>query len=477
MATLPVVPMTTPPNFLLIILDALRGDAVGDPFGAPERCLRAPTAVAAAPWTLPSCTSIITGRRPVAHGHYWREPALGTNALLEGLPSGYRKVGFVNNGAIGRGSGVEHGFDKWRLSLDHDEPIERALRLIGRVRSRRPHLIVLHSNIVHDYYLPSADRFRRPGRPRPTVPALGERVVTWRDTTPADRTAALDAYGDCTTELLTRVATVLDAVRQRDDFVTVVTADHGEGFDPDRGRIHHAGRVHQDLLDVPLFFDLPSTTPADRVAALADALATRAVFGTDILPTAFDLGGLGGMPPTDGVSVLSGDPRTLVSEDRRYLYVGNGGEPGRFRINFQGRFKNMSAEDLDRNRRIAEQLAEPPAVRSFLLHPHKCIVTSVRLRSGSGAKGLRDDLVAFGADLLGAPVLAIAGDRLLGLEYYDLAADPLETRNLVAAMADGPRGILGTPVGESVSMPVAGVGEVGLVQLLEGCEIVSGPHG
>jgi hypothetical protein len=85
--------------------------------------------------------------------------------------------------------------------------------------------------------------------------------------------------------------------------------------------------------------------------------------------------------------------------------------------------------------------------------------------------------VAFGADLLGAPVLAVAGDRLLGLEYYDLAVDPLETHNLVADMADGPRGILGTPVGESVSMPVAGAGDVGLGQLLEGCEIVTRPHG
>lgn len=468
-----MVPMPTPPNFLLIILDALRGDAVDTQLGAPERCLRAANSVAAAPWTLPSCTSIMTGRRSPDHGHYWREPALGPNSLLDGLPAGYRKVGFVNNGALGRGSGVETGFDRWKLSLDHDEPIERALRLIGRVRSKRPHFILLHSNIVHDYYLPSADRYRQPGRQGVSPPALGERVVTWRDTTAEDRTAATDVYESCTAELMKRVGMVLDAVRQRDDFVTVITADHGEGFDPDRGRVHHAGRVHQDLLDVPLFFDLPSTVPAARVDALSDALGTRPVFGTDILPTAFDLGGLGDIPATDGVSVLSGASRTLVSEDRRYLYVGNDREPGQFRINYQGRFKNMSAADLDRNRRFAEQLVEPPTIRSFLRHPHKCIVTSVRLRSGTGPAELRDDLIAFGTQLLGSPVLAVSGDRLLGLEYFDLLSDPLEAHNLVADMPDGPRGILGTPVGDAVSMPVAGAGEVGLAELLDGCEIVT----
>ena len=162
-----------------------------------------------------------------------------------------------------------------------------------------------------------------------------------------------------------------------------------------------------------------------------------------------------------------------MSEDRRYLYVGNDREPGQFRINYQGRFKNMSAADLDRNRRFAEQLVEPPTIRSFLRHPHKCIVTSVRLRSGTGPAELRDDLIAFGTQLLGSPVLAVSGDRLLGLEYFDLLSDPLEAHNLVADMPDGPRGILGTPVGDAVSMPVAGAGEVGLAELLDGCEIVT----
>ena len=64
---------------------------------------------------------------------------------------------------------------------------------------------------------------------------------------------------------------VLGAVRARDDFVTAVTADHGEGFDPENGGAHHAGRVHDDLIRVPLLFDLPSAVARHRHGELAAA--------------------------------------------------------------------------------------------------------------------------------------------------------------------------------------------------------------
>ena len=32
--------------------------------------------------------------------------------------------------------------------------------------------------------------------------------------------------------------------------MVVLTSDHGEGFEPGRGRIHHGGRLHEDLTEV-----------------------------------------------------------------------------------------------------------------------------------------------------------------------------------------------------------------------------------
>ena len=50
-------------NILLVIIDTLRDDAVDESFSVLNGCHRADVAVSAAPWTLPSCTSIMTGQR------------------------------------------------------------------------------------------------------------------------------------------------------------------------------------------------------------------------------------------------------------------------------------------------------------------------------------------------------------------------------------------------------------------------------
>jgi arylsulfatase A-like enzyme len=455
--------MAGQPNMLLVILDALRDDALDSPFVEPGRCYRAATAMATAPWTLPSCSSIMTGRDSVRHGHYWFKPPMGGNPLLDALPHNYRKVGLVNNAAIGSGSSVEHGFDQWKLSIDHDESFERALRVIKRAKRRRPYFIVLHSNIVHDYFRPVADRYLPPGHTESAH--LGPRVVSWRDSSPAEQASTVAAYAACTAALVERVDSVLDAVRQRDDFVTVITADHGEGFDPEGGRVHHGGRLHQDLLRVPAFFDLPSSIPVDRRSRLSDALGSQVLFGTDVLPTLFDVAGHTDLPTTDGASLLANAPRTLVSEDRHYLYLKD-----RFRLNYHGKYKNMSDEEIEHNQRISETLAEPPCVRSFVRYPEKCIVTSLCLQSdGEGVPG-RTALADLGESLLGSPAVVANRDRLFAFERFDLSSDPLERHNLLLETPEGATSLLGTPWEAAIAMPAEGRDDIGLADMLDGGE-------
>ena len=454
--------MNATPNFLLIVLDALREDALADALEVPDRCHRAEFCVTAAPWTLPSCTSIVTGIAASRHGHFWRQPPLGPNRLLAALPDTYRKVGVVNNGAISAGSGVENGFDKWHLSLDHDEPFRRAKRLIRRV-GRRPHFIVLHSNIVHDYCLPVASRYVPPGTPE----VLGDRVIDWNDTTEVDRIAAQTTYAACAAAQLEQVKEVLDLVRGRDDFITAVTSDHGEGFDYGLQRIHHGGRVHQDLLRVPFYIDLPTTIGTGPRSTVTEALATQALATTDIIPTLFDLGGIATPTGVDGRPAGSVGPRTLVSEDRRYLYVQD-----RFRLNYHGHNKHMSAAELEKNRGLTDPLAEAPRIRSFLRHPRKLVVTALRWQDGdAGLVGAK--MTELGDHLLGSPLVASDGPRLLAFEEFDVAADPLETRNL---LADGPAWIQDLTTGPwaaTVTLPESDGSEVGLATALEGYE----PHG
>jgi hypothetical protein len=455
--------VTAAPNILLIVLDDLREDGLGSALEQPDRCLRAATCLATAPWTLPSCTSIVTGVTAAHHRHFWRDPPLPENRLLAALPTEYRKLGFVNNGAISAGSGVESGFDQWSLTLDHDVPFRKALRAIKRAGRRRPSFILLHSNIVHDYCLPVAGRYLPPG----SLPVLDDRVISWEDTTPEDRAAAVSTYAICAAAQRAKVEAVLDAVRERDDFITAVTSDHGEGFDYELGRIHHGGRLHQDLLHVPLYFDLPSTVPAAPRAALADALGSRILSSTDIVPTLFDLAGVQDLPEVDGRPAGQVGGRTLVGEDRRYLYL-----DGRFRLNYHGHNKHMTPADLARNQRLLDQLATGPLVRSFVRHPRKLIVTALQLEAGLAAESGRPRLLEFGHRLLGSPVLALHGDRLLAFEEYDLDADPREERNLLAEAPGWGRELERGGWSSTVTMPAPDGTELGLANLLDGAELV-----
>jgi arylsulfatase A-like enzyme len=107
--------------------------------------------------------------------------------------------------------------------------------LLGRSK-RRPRFIVLHANIAHDYYTPKSDPYLSP-EVRSGPPAyLGDRVITWRDTDAGERAEVVSIYDACMRQLTRKVGVVLDAVRQRDDFVTAIAADHGEGFEPDVAR-------------------------------------------------------------------------------------------------------------------------------------------------------------------------------------------------------------------------------------------------
>jgi arylsulfatase A-like enzyme len=89
----------------------------------------------------------------------------------------------------------------------------------------------------------------------------------------------------------------------------IVTADHGEGFDAERGRVHHGGRLHEDLLHVPLFLRGPGL-PAGRVV---DA----PVRSVDLLPTVLDLLEL---EPPEGASGASLLPALGLRPERTHPF-------------------------------------------------------------------------------------------------------------------------------------------------------------
>ncbi len=219
--------------------------------------------------------------------------------------------------------------------------------------------------------------------------------------------------------------TTVDLAREHDDFVIAVTSDHGEGLEPDLARVHHGGRVHQDLLQVPLWFDLPSSTSTTEHDRLAESL-TSTVVSTDILPALFEIAGLADLETDVGFHVHHAQPRTLVSEDRRYLYLRD-----RFRLNWEGLMQNMTKADQRRNQRMLEQLDQAIVLRSFLRFPDKLIVTSLTPKTSITGGSLPAAVRELCEQLPGTPTLLWHGDQILALQRYDLAKDSTEENNLL----------------------------------------------
>src|SRR5262249_46354357 len=94
---------------------------------------------------------------------------------------------------------------------------------------------------------------------------------------------------------------ILAAVDLRDTLVAI-TSDHGEGLHPPR--LHHAGRLHNDLLHVPL-------------VVLGDGGVEEAPFGlVDLKAWLLDAMGVRARPPAV--------PAPLVAQDAGYLYRPDG---------------------------------------------------------------------------------------------------------------------------------------------------------
>ena len=82
--------MTSATNMLVIVLDALREDCVTPPLEESDRCFKAETCITSAPWTLPSCTSLITGMDVTRHHHFWHSGGQVTTDLMSAIPAEYR---------------------------------------------------------------------------------------------------------------------------------------------------------------------------------------------------------------------------------------------------------------------------------------------------------------------------------------------------------------------------------------------------
>jgi arylsulfatase A-like enzyme len=318
-------------NLILISIDTLRADRLGcygaaratspalDAFAA--RSVRFERAYAAAPWTLPSHVTMLSGLLPETHGVDQPDlrPGAGTRLLAEVLrAAGYYTFANTDGGWLGADYGLDRGFLAFQ---DGDRELAATLadvrERIDAVHGERPFFAFVHTYDVHCPYTPgppydalfaSAD-----AEPIETAGRCGNPDYNALDVSAAQARFLADRYDGGIRRADDALGPFLAFLEERGvlrDTVVVLTSDHGEEF-LDHGRIGHEESVYPELLHVPLLVYVPGG--AARACAEPVGLV-------DLAPTLVELLGLAALDDVDGrslVPLLDGAelaPRALHAE-------------------------------------------------------------------------------------------------------------------------------------------------------------------
>ena len=287
-------------NLLVVTLDTTRADRIGAyglaDAGTPalDRLAREGTlfehATTAAPLTLPSHSSIFTGRFPPAHGVRdnggffldQREQTLAETLGGAGLTTG----GFVAAYVLDAKWGIDQGFttfvddfdlSKYRaislgaIQRPGNEVVDHALTWLGGASASRffawVHLYDPHT----PYEAPEPFASRFPGRPYQAEISFADAQIG-------------------------RLIAFLESRRLLERTIVVVVGDHGESLG-DHGEQSHGFFVYESVTHVPLIIRTPLA--ATRGRTVADPVRT-----VDIAPTLLDLLGVKPLAVADGKSLV-----------------------------------------------------------------------------------------------------------------------------------------------------------------------------
>jgi len=335
-----------PRHLVLVVVDALRADAV-DPDVSPFLADRdVGAAVTAAPWTFPAVTSLLTGRYPHEHGAMRQSDAADRGAtdlvVPPALPDDEATLPDVLAGAGYQTYGgfafhmpffaLAGRFERHALydTADAGTVLADAGDWLAAAAADGPTFSYLHLADLHEPLRPP-DAYARDFDVDLTIPNLRrwDYLEPGADGPAAERyrrhrrrlyDAALAYVDDCLLAFHARLADRLD-----DDLVLVVTADHGEafgeftGFDAERFvdsrpayGVDHGGTPYESLARVPLAVEGLDVAPFDEVRAPASSV--------DVTPTLLESVGLTGALPTSGQPLSSAPPadRIPLVEAARY---------------------------------------------------------------------------------------------------------------------------------------------------------------
>jgi arylsulfatase A-like enzyme len=285
-------------SVLLICLDTVRADHMGflgytarDTTPAmdalAEHSIIFDDVTAAACWTKPSVPSFLTGCFPATHGVYEgsSKAAKGhetdvlderVETLAEAFQSaGYATAGFLRNGQLAPGFGIDQGFETYDNGpYDARDIADKALAWLEQRDDEQPFFLYLHVLDAHwPFHVPDevllgfasqehVDLIRE-GDWHAFMDAVhdGQRVLT-----PEEQDGILAIYDGCLRYIDDQLARVFDALGEDgrlNEMVVGVVADHGEEF-LEHGRFGHGHGLYENLTRVGWMLQAPGVAPGHR---------------------------------------------------------------------------------------------------------------------------------------------------------------------------------------------------------------------
>lgn len=281
------------------------------------------TAVAPAPWTIPSHASLLSSTHPAVHGATGRfEINREVPMLAEVLQSaGWRTAGFVDTAWLG-GFGFDRGYDHYDAEVVEGLPRrgvsltrQRLLDWLGTATGDV--FVFWHVMDVHGPYgapAPFGGRFRADLEIAPDGRLEELATLAYHDYLALDRFRSFDdlvaAYDEGIAAVDAGIGRLLELLEEAglyDEALIVVTSDHGESLLDHGVWVGHGLFLTDDEIRVPLVIKLPGNRFASRrVRPMVRLL--------DVAPTVLDV--LGVAPPAsfEGLSLVDpepGSPRAL----------------------------------------------------------------------------------------------------------------------------------------------------------------------
>jgi arylsulfatase A-like enzyme len=328
------------PNILLIVMDTVAADHLAlYGYGRPtspaidalaRRGVKFEAATSATSWTLPSHSSMFTGRWPHELSVGWRTPLdASAPTIAEYLRDrGYATAGFVANmmycatdSGLGRGFTVyrdyifrelsplklavlvKRSFDAMQTSaelvadnLDLDWPKVVVTRIRERFESDRkeadvvnlefldwltdrpepdrPYFAFLNYCDAHTPYQLGPRRMHRFGL-KPSDPREFRLIQEWwtmdkTQLTPDELNFVFNAYDDCVASIDEQIGRLFDELDRRkalDNTWVILVSDHGESFGEHPGIFLHGSSLYQSELHVPLLVIPPPGIPVKPVVS------------------------------------------------------------------------------------------------------------------------------------------------------------------------------------------------------------------